>query len=79
MKNKTLEQLADEYSESIKNINLQIDAFRAELQRAQKAHRNISAGAISRKLTVLYNQRNELEEIEEYLRTYYDKEMRCAV
>lgn len=79
MKNKTLEQLADEYSESIKNINLQIDAFRAELQRAQKAHRNISAGAISRKLTVLYNQRNELEEIEEYLRTYYNKEMRCAV
>ena len=79
MINKSLSQLADEYSENIENINVQIEACRTELQRAQEAHRNITAAAISRKLTVLYSQRNELAETEAYLRTYYDKEMRCAV
>ena len=76
---KSLAQLADEYSENIESINLQIEACRTELQRLQKAHRNIAAAALSRKLTVLYSQRNELAETENYLRTYYDKEMRCAV
>ena len=79
MTNKTLSQLADEYSENIENINRQIEASRTELQLLQKAHRNIAAAAVSRKLTVLYSQRNELAETENYLRTYYDKELRCAV
>ena len=79
MTNKTLSQLADEYSENIENINRQIEACRTELQLLQKAHRNIAAAAVSRKLTVLYSQRNELAETENYLRTYYDKELRCAV
>lgn len=79
MANKTLLQLSEEYSESIKTVDSQIEFLRKELAKARKAHRNILAGNITRKLTVLYRQRSELEEIEEYLRTYYDKEMRCAV
>ncbi len=79
MNQKSLLQLADEYSENISNINFQIEKLRAELFAAQRAHKNILVGSVTRKLTVLYNQRNELTEIERYLRTYYCEETRCAV
>lgn len=79
MTTKTLSQLADEYCETVKNINEQIALCRAELDSAQKAHRNIAAASVMRRLTVLYNQRSELEEIAQYLKSYYSDEMRCAV
>ncbi|MBQ2963061.1 MAG: hypothetical protein IJE14_00240 [Clostridia bacterium] len=79
MTEKSLDRLADEYSETIKVIDGQIDACRAEIRRARLSRRNFVLDNLNRKLSVLYDQRNELAQIQAHLSRYYDDELRCAV
>lgn len=79
MTEKSLDWLADEYSETIKVIDGQIDACRAEIRRARLSRRNFVLDNLNRKLSVLYDQRNELAQIQAHLSRYYDDEPRCAV
>lgn len=79
MTEKSLDRLADEYSETIKVIDGQIDACRAEIHRARLSRRNFVLDNLNRKLSVLYDQRNELAQIQAHLSRYYDDELRCAV
>ncbi len=80
MTEKSLDRLADEYSETIKMIDEQIELCRADIRRARLSHRNFALDNLNRKLSVLYDQRNELRETQAYLRHYYDDDkLRCAV
>ena len=79
MTEKSLDRLADEYSETIKVIDGQIDDCRAEIRRARLSRRNFVLDNLNRKLSVLYDQRNELAQIQAHLSRYYDDELRCAV
>ena len=80
MTEKSLDRLADEYSETIKTVDKQIEACRAEIRRARLSRRNFVLDNLNRKLSVLYEQRNELEQIQAHLQHYYDvDELRCAV
>ncbi len=80
MTEKSLDRLADEYSETIKMIDEQIETCRAEIRRARLSRRNFVLDNLNRKLSVLYDQRNELTQTQAYLRHYYDvEELRCAV
>ena len=79
MTEKSLDRLADEYSETIQVIDGQIDACRAEIRRARLSRRNFVLDNLNRKLSVLYDQRNELAQIQAHLSRYYDDELRCAV
>ncbi len=78
MNRKSLSQLADEYSINRKNTEEQIADCRSELNRLKKAGRNFETTKLMRKLTVLYDQLDELNETEYHLRHYYGNEMRCA-
>lgn len=78
MNKKSLEQLADEYSISRKNTEEQIASCRQKLKELKKAGRNFEITKLMRKLTVLYDQLDELNETEYHLRHYYSDEMRCA-
>lgn len=80
MTEKSLDRLADEYSETIKIIDGQIEACRAEIRRARLNRRNFVLDNLNRKLSVLYDQRNELAQTQSHLRHYYDDdELRFAV
>lgn len=80
MTTKSLERLADEYSETIKIIDEQIETCRADIRRARLNRRNFALDNLNRKLSVLYEQRNELCQTMSHLRHYYDDdELRCAV
>ncbi len=80
MTEKSLDRLADEYSETIKTIDEQIEACRADIRRARLARRNFVLDNLNRKLSVLYDQRSELTQTQAHLRHYYDDdELRCAV
>ena len=79
MTEKSLDRLADEYSETIKIIDEQIESCRADIRRAKLNRRNFVLDNLNRKLSVLYDQRNELTEIRAHLHHYYDDELRCAV
>lgn len=78
MNTKTLEQLADEYEAAILIIDEQIKECRQDILSARKNCNFPAALSLSRKLTVLYDQRAELKETCDYLRTYYSSEVRCA-
>lgn len=80
MTEKSLDRLADEYSETIRLIDEQIETCRADIRRARLSRRNFALDNLNRKLSVLYDQRNELTETQAHLRHYYDgDELRCAV
>ncbi|MBQ2813162.1 MAG: hypothetical protein IKK49_08865 [Clostridia bacterium] len=80
MTEKSLDRLADEYSETIKIIDEQIEACRADIRRAKLGRRNFILDNLNRKLSVLYDQRNELAQTQAHLRHYYDsEELRYAV
>lgn len=80
MTEKSLDRLADEYSETIKIIDEQIETCRADIRRARLNRRNFVLDNLNRKLSVLYDQRNELMQIQAHLHHYYDDdELRCAV
>ncbi len=78
MKKKTLSELAKEYGENRCCIEEKIASCRAELIEARQNGKNFEIAKLLRKLTVLYDQRDELAQIESHLSTYYSKEMRCA-
>lgn len=80
MTEKTLEQLADEYADTLISLDKQIDECRRDIHNARLRHKNFVLNNLNRKLSVLYDQRNELKETEAHLRSYYeDAELRCAV
>lgn len=78
MTEKSLEQLADEYASALAYIEEQIETCRRDIAQARLKHKNITLNNLCRKLSVLYDQRNELRETESHLRSYYVQELRCA-
>lgn len=78
MTTKSLSELAVDYAHALKLVDEQIDDCRLLIDRAKKARKNLTVFNLSRKLSLLYDQRSELKETFNYLSTYYDKQQRCA-
>lgn len=79
MTEKSLTLLADEYAENIAELERQIHNCRRSIEKAKQSKRNMAVNRLTRNLTVLYDQRNELREIEFHLRSYYDSDVSQAV
>ncbi len=78
MTDKTLYELSEEYSRCCQNTKAQIEDYRQQLRAARRNGQNFTVTDLTRKLTVLYDQLDELECTRNYLRNYYRKEIRYA-
>ncbi len=74
MEEKSLNELADEYAQCIKNTDLQIAGVLNALANAKKSNKNMLISKLNSNLAALYRQRAELVEIETYLRRYYSND-----
>ena len=73
MKSKSLNELADEYEQCIKDTDLQIAGVLDALAKAKKEHKNMLISKLNSNLATLYRQRAEQVEIVTHLRNYYNK------
>lgn len=71
---KTLEQLADEYDESVKGIEEIVIATRAQMRKARLQYNNDEVKRLASKLAVLYEEIRDMRIISEQLRNYYTEE-----
>ncbi len=70
--NKSLEQLATEYDESIKMLEACIPAIRKERRQAIAESNADEAKRLSAKLAVMYEEIRDMRIVSESLKNYYD-------
>ena len=71
MEEKSLNELAEEYEQCIKNTDILIAGVLKALAKAKKEHKNMRVSKLNSNLATLYRQRAEQVEIATYLRNYY--------
>ncbi len=69
---KTLKELGEEYENAAQSIKEMISKKRAQLRSLKDSLCSNEAYVLKSELKMLYNQRRELSEIAEYLKTYYE-------
>ena len=79
MNQKTLMELADEYAANVAILDSQIERCRLAVLDARRRRKNMMVSRLMRNLSVLYAQREEVEEIRQHLARYYEEKERAAV
>ena len=69
--NLTLQELGKEYDNSIKVQKAVIEKYRKKLNEAQKSYNFKEVNRLNRLLKILYDEKSELEELSNSLKSYY--------
>lgn len=72
MSNKTLRQLGEEYEEAAKQVKRRIDKKREKLRSLKDSVCSNEAYVLKSELQLLYAEYREVQEIAEYLKSYYE-------